>query len=103
MGLELSLGLLLGLVGQERLTLGRLIDALSTSPARIAGIEPPRLAEGARAELVLVDPEARWKPSETRLRSKSNNTPFMTRELTGKVLMTMARGVLVHDALGGDS
>jgi dihydroorotase len=102
MGLELSFGLLAGLVGQERLTLGRLIDALSTSPARIAGIEPPRLAEGAKAELTLIDPVARWKPNESRLRSKSSNTPFMSRELTGKILLTLARGTVVHDALGGE-
>ncbi|HEY3493104.1 MAG TPA: dihydroorotase [Polyangiaceae bacterium] len=103
MGLELSFGLLAGLVGQERLTLGRLLDALSTSPARIAGIEPPRLGEGAKAELVLIDPNARWKPNETKLRSKSTNTPFMSRELTGKILMTLARGKIVHDVTGGDT
>jgi dihydroorotase len=103
MGLELAFGLLAELIGKERLTLDRLVDALSTSPARIAGIEPPRLAEGAKAELVLIDPEARWKPNTTALRSKSSNTPFMSRELTGKILMTLARGTLVHDAIGSDT
>jgi dihydroorotase len=101
MGLELCFGLLLGLVGTSGLKLERLLEALSTRPARIVGIEPPALKEGARAELTLVDPKATWKPQDVRLRSKSRNTPFMQRELTGKILLTLARGVIVHDALTG--
>ena len=100
-GLELCFGLLSQLVGHDGLTLSRLADALSTRPARIAAIEPPKLKEGALAELVLIDPNARWKPADNPLRSKSRNTPFMTRELTGRVLLTLARGVAVHDTLGG--
>jgi len=99
MGLELCFGLLLGLVGTSGLKLERLLDALSTRPARIAGIAPPILKEGALAELVLVDPTARWKPETVRLHSKSRNTPFMQRELTGKVLLTLAHGAVVHDSL----
>ena len=101
MGLELCFGLLLGLVGSSGLKLERLIDALSTRPARIVGLDAPSLREGALAELTLVDPAARWKPESVQLRSKSRNTPFMSRELMGKVLLTLARGVVVHDAIGG--
>ncbi len=101
MGLELCFGLLLGLVGSSGLKLERLIDALSTRPARIVGLDAPSLREGALAELTLVDPAARWKPESVHLRSKSRNTPFMSRELMGKVLLTLARGVVVHDAIGG--
>jgi dihydroorotase len=103
MGLELCFGVLLQLVGSSGLTLSRLVDALSRAPAKIAGIEPPSLREGALAELVLVDPEARWKPEQTLLRSKSRNSPFMKHELLGKVLLTTARGDVVFDALGGGS
>jgi dihydroorotase-like cyclic amidohydrolase len=35
------------------------------------------------------------------LRSKSKNTPFMSRELNGKILLTLARGSIAFDALGG--
>ena len=100
-GLELCFGLLLGLTETSGLTLQRLIDALSTRPAQIAGLEPPRLREGALAELVLVDPEARWTPVLERLRSKSTNTPFLKRELRGRVLLTLANGGVAFDALGG--
>lgn len=99
-GLELCFGLLLELVEKRRVTLARLVDALSSRPARIAGIEPPRLKPGQIAEFALCDPEARWTPSKTMLRSKSQNTPFLGREIGGRVLLTMAAGRVVFDAVG---
>ncbi|HET9931420.1 MAG TPA: dihydroorotase [Polyangiaceae bacterium] len=102
MGLELCFGLLLGLVGADGLSLPRLVEAMSTRPARIAGVEAPRLREGAIAEFVLFDPEARWKPRERKLETKSKNSPFMDRELKGKILMTLARGEVVFDTLGSE-
>ncbi len=98
-GLELCFGLLLGLVHRGDVALGRLVDALSTRPAKIIGLEPPRLAEGGMAELVLVDPNAKYLVNPSLIRSKSQNTPFMNRELTGRVLMTIASGCIVFDAL----
>jgi len=99
-GLELCFGLLLGLVGESGITLSRLLDALSTRPARIIGIEPPSLKEGARAELTLVDPGARYRVEDMLFRSKSRNTPFMKHEMTARIVMTLARGKIVFDALG---
>jgi dihydroorotase len=101
-GLELCFGLLLGLVGQAGLGLGRLLDALSQRPARIVGIDAPALREGSTAELVLVDPQARWVPELIGLRSKSRNTPFLRRELSGRVLLTLARGMVAFDGLGAN-
>lgn len=99
-GLELCFGLLLGLVGQSGITLSRLLTALSTRPARIIGIEPPTLKEGARAELTLVDPGARYRVEDMTLRSKSRNTPFLKHEMTARIVMTLSRGKVVFDALG---
>jgi dihydroorotase len=97
MGLELCFSLMLGLVAGGAITLSRLIDALSTRPATILGLEPPRLGAGRPAELVLVDPEERWIPAEAPLKSKARNTPFLHQELTGRVLLTLAGGRLVFD------
>lgn len=97
-GLELCFGLLYGLVGQDGLTLARLIDALSQAPAKVVGIAPPRIAEGSIAELVLVDLAAKWSAREAPLRSKSRNTPLLDHGLTGRVLLTLARGQIVFEA-----
>ena len=96
-GLELCLPLLLGLVREGVLPLGRLVDALTAAPARIAGLSPPRIRDGARADLVLVNPTARWTVDPARLLSKSRNTPFAGREVTGRVAMTVCEGRIVHE------
>jgi dihydroorotase len=97
-GLELCLPLLLGLVRQGVLPLGRLVEALTVAPARVVGIDPPRLREGARADCVLVDARSTWTVDTSKLRSKSQNTPFAGHVLTGMVLMTLCEGRTVHEA-----
>ena len=97
-GLELCLPLLLGLVDDGALPLARLVTALTTAPARIVGLPAPSLREGARADLVLVDPAARWVVAKERLRSKSSNTPFLGREVKGRVIMTVAAGAPIFEA-----
>ncbi|HEY8038374.1 MAG TPA: dihydroorotase [Polyangiaceae bacterium] len=97
MGLELCLPLLLGLVREGVLPLSRLVDALTAAPARVVGLEPPRIREGARADLVLVEPEARWTIDPARLRTKSRNTPFAGRAVQGRVAMTVCEGRIVHE------
>jgi dihydroorotase len=97
-GLELVLPVLLGLVRSGALTLARLVDALTAAPARIAGLDAPRLREGARAELCLADPERPFTVDPARLRSKSRNTPFLGRTLPGTVLLTLAGGRIVFES-----
>src|SRR3954470_3808787 len=97
-GLELCFGLLFKLVGESGITLARLIDALSTRPARIVGIEAPRIREGALGELTLIDPEATLAVERVPFQSKSRNTPFMKHELKGKILLTLARGRIAFEA-----
>lgn len=97
MGLELCFGLLVQLVGQDGLTLCRLLDAMSAAPARVVGIEAPRLKVGALAELTLVDPACKWIPLNRQLKTKSLNSPFLKEELGARVILTMAHGAVVFD------
>jgi dihydroorotase len=56
------------------------------------GIEAPRLEVGAAANITLVDPELIWTVGEEGYESRSYNNCFGGRELTGRVLMTVAAG-----------
>jgi len=69
-------------------------DRLSTRPARIGRLDGQGrpLAVGEPANLVLIDPEARWTVDPVRLASKSRNTPFAEREMHGRVVATFLRG-----------
>ena len=67
---------------------------LSEAPARIGSLaEQGRpIAVGEPANLVLVDPAARWTVEPAALASKSRNTPFAGRALPGRVRATFLRG-----------
>jgi dihydroorotase len=94
-GLETTFAALLPLVKAGRFSASRLIEALSTSAARVARIEGGSLKVGARADLTLLDPEQRWTITKEALRSRSHNTPLLHKEVVGKVQMTVVAGEIV--------
>jgi dihydroorotase len=86
------------LVGPGLLTLATLLERMSAGPARAFGHEPPRIAVGAPANLVLLDTEAAWRVTEDCFRSRSANSWLLGQTLKGKVLTTVAAGRVVHGA-----
>jgi len=96
-GLETCFPLLLGLVRSGALPLARLIECLTTAPARVVGLAPPSIIEGIPAALTMVEPERTFTIEATRLRSKSANTPFLGHEVTGAVALTMSEGAVIFD------
>jgi len=71
---------------------------MSTGPARAYGLEAPRVAVGAQANLVLLDPDASWRVAENGFRSRSTNSWLLGQTLKGRVRATIAAGRLVHEA-----
>jgi dihydroorotase len=97
-GLETLLAVALRLHHGGDVGLMRLIEALSTAPARRFGLDAGTLAPGARADLVLVDPDMPWVVREDDIVSRSKNTAFEGARLQGKVLQTLVAGRTVHRA-----
>lgn len=96
-GLETSLALgITALVEEGLLTLPELLYKMSTLPARILGIQAGTLLPGTPADLVLFDPEQRWRVDADKLHSKSRNTPFAGKELVGRVKYTLVNGTTVY-------
>src|SRR5690606_16313619 len=73
-GLETLLAVALRLHHNGDVPLIRLIEVLSTAPARLFGLPGGSLAPGAPADLVLVDLDAPWVVREEGIRSRSKNT-----------------------------
>jgi dihydroorotase len=75
----------------------RLLALMSWQPARIAGLasQGGPVAPGAAANLMVLDPSATWVVEPARLASRSRNTPFAGRRLTGRIVHTVSRGVAV--------
>jgi dihydroorotase len=97
-GLESAIGSMFGLVRDGVLRPLRLVEALSTAPARlIPDFEGGSLREGRVADVTVLDPEARWILEQEALRSKSHNTPLLGRELMGRPVMTIVGGEVVYE------
>ncbi|HYF52821.1 MAG TPA: dihydroorotase [Salinarimonas sp.] len=96
LGLETLLSAALRLVHAERITLPRLLRALSTRPAEILGLPCGRLSPGAPADLIVLDPDEPYVLDKRALRSRSKNSPFDEARLEGRVHVTMVGGRIVH-------
>jgi len=95
-GLETAFGALYTyLVEPGLLPLETLLERMSAGPARAYGLEPPRIAIGAPANLVLLDENASWQVTERGFRSRSVNSWLLGKTLTGRVKATVADGRLV--------
>lgn len=97
-GLETLLGAALRLYHNGDVPLLRLIEAVSTAPAKLFGLPGGTLKPGAVADLALIDLDEPWIVSETGIRSRSKNTCFEGARLQGKVLQTMVAGRTVFRA-----
>jgi len=91
-GLELALPTMLALVRAGHLTLGELVDKLSTAPARLLGLPGGSLAVGESADVVVFDPTERWRVTPQSLKTKSPNTPLLGMELQGRTRLTLVGG-----------
>ena len=60
------------------------------------GIPAPRIEPGAAANLALIDPDQEWTVGADGYESRSENSCFASRELTGRVLMTVAAGAVAY-------
>ena len=96
-GLETLLSAALRLVHADRITLPRLLRAMSTKPAEILGLPSGRLKIGAPADLIVFDPDAPYVLDKRNLKSLSKNSPFDEARLEGQVTITMVAGRIVFD------
>ena len=78
---------------KHRVPLTRIVELLSTNPARIAGFSGRgTLARGSMADVTIFDPKKRWTFDASRSLSRSRNTPFDGWQFTGKVVATIVGG-----------
>lgn len=95
-GLETSLPLSLALVAEKVLTLPQLVAKMSCNPAKILGIDRGTLAQGAAADITLIDPDTEWVVEADKLESKSKNSPFLGTKMKGRAAYTIVGGKVVY-------
>lgn len=102
LGLETALALALGLARDGQVPERRIIEALTIGPARAFALSggAGTIGAGVTADLCIVDPARVWTVSAAELASKAKNTPLLGSSLTGRCVMTMVAGRVVHDRDG---
>ncbi len=95
-GIDTLLALVLRLVEEEVLSLHKALAAVTIEPAKLLGLESGRLAEGAPADITLVNPNAPWFCTNESLQSRGKNSPFLGWEFSARATHTLIAGRLVH-------
>jgi dihydroorotase len=96
-GLEPAVPLLLSLVRDGGLSPMRLFEALTSSPAKVVGLDAGTLREGAPADVTVIDPELDWTIDASSLSSRSTNTPLLHQQVRGRAVLTIVDGEIVYE------
>lgn len=95
-GLETAIGLAITeLVNPGIISAGQLIEKFSCNPRRILHLPEISIQKGAKANLTIIDCEREWNVIVDEFKSKSKNSPFGGRKLTGKAFGIFNNGVLI--------
>jgi dihydroorotase len=95
-GLETAVGLSLELLQGGVLTKAQLVAKLSTNPARILQVPGGSLQVGDPADITVLDPDRVWTVDVQQFRSKSRNSPFNGRQMTGRTVLTIVGGEIKY-------
>jgi allantoinase len=78
----------------------RLVECLSSAPAKLLGLEKQKgsIEPGKLADLVVFDPDTVWSVKASQLFHRHKTTPYDGVELQGRVVRTYLRGELVFDS-----
>jgi dihydroorotase len=97
-GLETQVGLAFTeLYHKKVLTLENMVEKLAINPRKILNIPVPEIKEGAIANLTILDVDFVWTVDKKKFLSKSSNSPFDKKLLTGKSTGVINKGVMYFD------
>ncbi|MBU1138858.1 MAG: dihydroorotase [Proteobacteria bacterium] len=98
-GLETSLPLSLNLVRDGVIDVMRLVELMSTAPARILKVQGGTLAVGSVADITVIDPDREFTFTRESILSKGKNSPFLDWKLRGKAVLTIMGGRITHNEM----
>jgi dihydroorotase len=101
-GLQTSLPLSLSLLAGGKIPTSRLVEMLSTGPARILGLRGKgSLAPGADADATVIDLDEEWEFRTEDILSRSKNSPFIGWKMRGRAVATICGGKVRHSTIAG--
>lgn len=97
-GLETALPLSLELVRQKIISLSEMIRLFTSGPASVFHLPAGTLKKGAIADVTIFNPDQKWIYEESKIASKSKNSPFVGEKLRGKVQWTLVEGQVKYSS-----
>lgn len=98
-GLETALSLtIMQLVNIEKFSWLEILDKLTIKPAQILKEKLGIIKEGAVADLVIINPNVKWRLTLETIKSKSKNTPFLNKDLMGRAEYVFVNGELKYQS-----
>jgi dihydroorotase len=95
-GLETAFALCLERLGQGGMSKEAILYLFTSAPANILKIKTPLIAVGATADLFVFNPDQKWTYDATAGHSRSKNSPFHGRTMTGRTTLTISRGKVAY-------
>jgi len=97
-GFETTVGLSFSeLLKKNKLSLEELIKKLSINPRKILNLPIPKFDSGELANFTIIDPNLVWTVNISKFKSKSKNSPFDKKLLTGKAIAVINRNKMYFD------
>ena len=97
-GLEVLLPLTLKWARLTKVADALALKKVSGDPARLLGLTAGSIGVGQPADICIFDPKAFWAVTSQTLRSQGKNSPYLRRELEGRVTHTLVNGKLVFQS-----
>jgi dihydroorotase len=69
-----------------------IIEKITVAPRRLLNIKQPVLAVGEKVNITIFSPSTEWTYGEKKIKSRSQNSPFLGKKLTGKALALVNNG-----------
>ena len=82
------------LVKENKIKLNKLIQLLTCNPRKNLGFDYDLFKIGTQAEITVLDPNVKWTFTKNDIFSKSKNSPFVGKEMNGKINFTIVKGYL---------
>ena len=96
-GLESCFGVVYQtLVKESGMALGELIPKLTVNPRVVMGFQPDLFKPGIQAEISVIDTEKEWVFKKSSIQSRSGNSPFLGKKLTGKIQFILSKGIITE-------
>ncbi len=78
------------------MSLPETLGLMTYKPAELLGLPAGTLSVGVQADVIILNPRAKWTVEEETLLGKSKNSPWLGEELTGKIDETIVAGKSVY-------